>query len=242
MTPETTADERELLVHAIERAATTSSVRSPRRCRSRRPGPARARCTAAPITLRVYVAATDKGYEVMPGGLTRIARRLGSARAVARGRRREQGHVGAVRSAGRAVQLARAASGEPAPAPRRPRPAEPHGRQSVLARPLHRARRRRRAVAPQPRDPARRRDGLDAQPRLARARRVDADRAEALVRAPRPTRDAGGPRGGASASSGTCCSTPKAATDSRPCSATCGATRRPCASACRSTRSGSCAT
>jgi uncharacterized circularly permuted ATP-grasp superfamily protein/uncharacterized alpha-E superfamily protein len=28
---------------------------------------------AAPVTLRVYVAATDKGYQVMPGGLTRVA-------------------------------------------------------------------------------------------------------------------------------------------------------------------------
>jgi uncharacterized alpha-E superfamily protein len=28
---------------------------------------------AAPVSLRVYVAATDRGYEVMPGGLTRIA-------------------------------------------------------------------------------------------------------------------------------------------------------------------------
>ncbi len=78
-------------------------------------------------------------------------RRHRPARAVARARRRQQGHLGAVGSTRRAVQPARAASGEPAVAPRRPRLAEPRGRQPVLARPLHGARGRRRALAAQPR-------------------------------------------------------------------------------------------
>ena len=83
-------------------------------------------------------------------------------------------------------------------APRRPRFAEPHGRQPVLARPLYGARGRRRALAAQSRDPPGRRDGLDAHARVARARRRDADRAEAPVGAPRPPRDAGRARSRAS--------------------------------------------
>ncbi len=53
-------------------------------------------------------------------------RRHGSQRVVARDRRRQQGHVGAVRSTRRAIQPARATPSEHALAPRRPRLAEPH--------------------------------------------------------------------------------------------------------------------
>ena len=49
------------------------------RCRWRRRGPAPNALRAAPVLLRVYVAATSKGYEVMPGGLTRVADGIGSA-------------------------------------------------------------------------------------------------------------------------------------------------------------------
>ena len=42
------ADERERLVHAIERSGTTSSARNRPRCRPRRSGPARARCRPRP--------------------------------------------------------------------------------------------------------------------------------------------------------------------------------------------------
>ena len=131
----------------------------------------------------------------MPGGAHARRRRHGPPRAVARDRRRQQGHVGAFRSARRAIQPARAAAGEPALAPRRPRLAEPHGGQPVLARPLHGARGRRRALAAQPRHPLGRRDGLDAHARIARARRRDADRAETPIGAPRPARHAGRARG-----------------------------------------------
>ena len=71
-TPEMSAEDRELLIREIKRnghefigqeplslsvAPTWSSANSLR---------------AAPVLLRVYVAATSKGYEVMPGGLTRV--------------------------------------------------------------------------------------------------------------------------------------------------------------------------
>ena len=152
-------------------AATTSSVRNPRRCRWRRVwSGASSLQRGADLVTRLRRGDGKR----LPGDARRAHAyrgRLGSARAVARSRRREQGHVGAVGSARRAVQLARATPSEPALAPRRPRSAEPHGRQLVLARPLHRARRRRGAAAAQPRDPARRRDRVDSQPRVARARR-----------------------------------------------------------------------
>ena len=86
----------------------------------------------------------------MPGGLTRIA--VGSD---PRAQWLEAGDGARTRGCspiGRSSSSACSrASGEPAAASRRPRPAEPHRRQSVLARPLHRARRRRRAAAAQPR-------------------------------------------------------------------------------------------
>jgi uncharacterized circularly permuted ATP-grasp superfamily protein/uncharacterized alpha-E superfamily protein len=73
VTPETSADQRELLVHAIERAGHDFVGQEPAALSVAPAWSGASSLTAAPITLRVYVAATDKGYEVMPGGLTRIA-------------------------------------------------------------------------------------------------------------------------------------------------------------------------
>ena len=88
-------------------------VRTRTRCAPRR-------CCCASTSRR-----PSKGYEVMPGGLTRVADGTDPQRAVARDRRRQQRHVGAVRSARRAIQPAGATPSEPALAPRRPRFAEP---------------------------------------------------------------------------------------------------------------------
>ena len=197
VTPETTADERERSSTRSSAAATTSSVRSPRRCRSRPPGPGASSLTAAPITLRVYVAATDKGYEVMPGGLTRIA--VGSdprAQWLEAGDVSKDTWVLSDQPVEQFSLLAQRQASQRLHRGGRDLPSRTADNLFWLGRYTERAEGAVR-LATQPRDPARRRDGLDAQHRLARARRVDADRAEALVRAPRPARDAGGPRGGA---------------------------------------------
>ena len=155
VTPETPADERERLIREIERNGHEFVGQEPMSL-------SLAPTWSGANALRGRAGAAAR---LCRGDRTRATR---SCRAGSRAsptasdprapwleaRRRQQGHVGAVRSARRAVQPARAAPGEPAPAPRRPRSAEPHGRQPVLARPLHRARRRRRAPAAQPRDPA----------------------------------------------------------------------------------------
>ena len=73
VTPETTAEERERLVHAIERAGHDFVGQEPAALSVAPAWSGTGSLTAAPISLRVYVAATEKGYEVMPGGLTRIA-------------------------------------------------------------------------------------------------------------------------------------------------------------------------
>jgi uncharacterized circularly permuted ATP-grasp superfamily protein/uncharacterized alpha-E superfamily protein len=73
VTPETTAEERERVVHAIERSGHDFVGQEPAALSVAPAWSATTSLTAAPITLRVYVAATEKGYEVMPGGLTRIA-------------------------------------------------------------------------------------------------------------------------------------------------------------------------
>ncbi len=51
----------------------TSWAKSPRRCPAAPVFSGSGALNAAPISLRVYVAATEKGFEVMPGGLARIA-------------------------------------------------------------------------------------------------------------------------------------------------------------------------
>ena len=70
---ETTAEERERLVHAVERAGHDFVGQEPATLSVAPAWSGASSLTAVPITLRVYVAATDKGYEVMPGGLTRLA-------------------------------------------------------------------------------------------------------------------------------------------------------------------------
>jgi uncharacterized alpha-E superfamily protein len=69
----TTAEERERLVHAVERAGHDFVGQEPATLSVAPAWSGASSLTAVPITLRVYVAATDKGYEVMPGGLTRLA-------------------------------------------------------------------------------------------------------------------------------------------------------------------------
>ena len=73
VTPASTADERALLVREIERNG-HNFVGQERAALSMAPiWSGVDALQAAPVSLRVYVAATDKGYQVMPGGLTRIA-------------------------------------------------------------------------------------------------------------------------------------------------------------------------
>ena len=242
ITPDMPAEDRERLIREIERNGHEFIGQEPMSL-SLAPtwsGPNSLR--AAPVLLRVYVAATSKGYEVMPGGLTRVAdgtdphaswlelSDVSKDTWVLSDQPVEQFSLLAQRQASQRLR------------PRRPRFAEPHGRQPVLARPLHGARRRRRAFAAQPRDPVGRRDGLDAHAGVAGARRRDVDGAEALVDAPRAPRDAGRPAKPCKRSSGRSCSIPSARTGSRRSSVTCSATPRPCASGCRTTRSASCAT
>ena len=73
ITPEMPAEERERLIREIQRNGHEFMGQEPMSL-SLAPtwsGPSSLR--AAPVVLRVYVAATNKGYEVMPGGLTRVA-------------------------------------------------------------------------------------------------------------------------------------------------------------------------
>jgi uncharacterized circularly permuted ATP-grasp superfamily protein/uncharacterized alpha-E superfamily protein len=73
LTPETPAEDRERLIREIERNGHEFIGQEPMSL-SLAPtwsGPNSLR--PAPVLLRVYVAATSKGYEVMPGGLTRVA-------------------------------------------------------------------------------------------------------------------------------------------------------------------------
>ena len=91
-----------------------------------------------PFALRAYVVVTEDGYQVLPGGLVRLAG-APTCRNLAQ-RLRQQGSVGhrAERRAAAAQHPAHVDAGSASP-PDRPRPAQPHHRQSVLARPLQRA-------------------------------------------------------------------------------------------------------
>jgi uncharacterized circularly permuted ATP-grasp superfamily protein/uncharacterized alpha-E superfamily protein len=72
-TPEMSAGDRELLIREIERNG-HEFIGQEQLSLSVAPTWANANALrAAPVLLRVYVAATSKGYEVMPGGLTRVA-------------------------------------------------------------------------------------------------------------------------------------------------------------------------
>jgi uncharacterized circularly permuted ATP-grasp superfamily protein/uncharacterized alpha-E superfamily protein len=73
VTPAMTADERALLIRAIERNGHDFVGQEPAALSMAPIWSGAAALQAAPVSLRVYVAATHKGYEVMPGGLTRIA-------------------------------------------------------------------------------------------------------------------------------------------------------------------------
>ena len=72
-TPEMSAADREHLIREIERNG-HEFIGQEQLSLSAAPTWANANALrAAPVVLRVYVAATSKGYEVMPGGLTRVA-------------------------------------------------------------------------------------------------------------------------------------------------------------------------
>ena len=73
LTPETPAEERERLIREIERNGHEFVGQEPMALSLAPTWSAPNALRAAPVLLRVYVAATSKGYEVMPGGLTRVA-------------------------------------------------------------------------------------------------------------------------------------------------------------------------
>jgi uncharacterized circularly permuted ATP-grasp superfamily protein/uncharacterized alpha-E superfamily protein len=73
VTPETTAEQRAKLIRAIERAGHDYVGQEPAALSTAPSWLGASALQAAPISLRVYVAATANGYRVMPGGLTRIA-------------------------------------------------------------------------------------------------------------------------------------------------------------------------
>jgi uncharacterized circularly permuted ATP-grasp superfamily protein/uncharacterized alpha-E superfamily protein len=73
LTPTMTADERELLVREIERSGHDFVGQEAAALSMAPVWHGADALQAAPVSLRVYVGATQNGYEVMPGGLTRIA-------------------------------------------------------------------------------------------------------------------------------------------------------------------------
>jgi uncharacterized alpha-E superfamily protein len=73
VTPQTSAAERARLIREIMRNGHDFVGQEPAALSTAPVWSGAKALQAAPVSLRVYVAATDKGYEVMPGGLTRIA-------------------------------------------------------------------------------------------------------------------------------------------------------------------------
>jgi uncharacterized alpha-E superfamily protein len=73
LTPETPAEERERLIREIERNGHEFIGQEPMSLSLAPTWSGANSLRPAPVLLRVYVAATSKGYEVMPGGLTRVA-------------------------------------------------------------------------------------------------------------------------------------------------------------------------
>jgi uncharacterized circularly permuted ATP-grasp superfamily protein/uncharacterized alpha-E superfamily protein len=73
ITPETGAEERGRLIREIERNGHQFVGQEPMQLSMAPTWAGTDRLRAAPVLLRVYVAATSKGYEVMPGGLARVA-------------------------------------------------------------------------------------------------------------------------------------------------------------------------
>ena len=71
--PDMTAAAREALIHEIERNGHDFIGQEVASLSTAPLWSGASALQAAPIALRVYVAATAKGYQVMPGGLTRIA-------------------------------------------------------------------------------------------------------------------------------------------------------------------------
>lgn len=71
--PEMSAEERAALIHEIERNGHEFVGQEPVSLSLAPTWSDASSLRAAPVLLRVYVAATNKGYEVMPGGLTRVA-------------------------------------------------------------------------------------------------------------------------------------------------------------------------
>ncbi len=67
------AEDRERLIRAIERNGHEFIGQEPISLSLAPTWAGSSSLRAAPVVLRVYVAATSKGYEVMPGGLTRVA-------------------------------------------------------------------------------------------------------------------------------------------------------------------------
>jgi uncharacterized circularly permuted ATP-grasp superfamily protein/uncharacterized alpha-E superfamily protein len=72
MTPEMPAEDRERLIRQIERNGHEFIGQEPMSLSLAPTWSGASSIRAAPVIVRVYVAATSKGYEVMPGGLTRV--------------------------------------------------------------------------------------------------------------------------------------------------------------------------
>jgi uncharacterized circularly permuted ATP-grasp superfamily protein/uncharacterized alpha-E superfamily protein len=73
ITPEMPAEDRERLIREIERNGHAFIGQEPISLSLAPTWSSSTALRAAPVLLRVYVAATSKGYEVMPGGLARVA-------------------------------------------------------------------------------------------------------------------------------------------------------------------------
>jgi uncharacterized circularly permuted ATP-grasp superfamily protein/uncharacterized alpha-E superfamily protein len=73
ITPDMPAEDRERLIREIERNGHELIGQEPMSLSLAPTWASPNALRAAPVLLRVYVAATSKGYEVMPGGLTRVA-------------------------------------------------------------------------------------------------------------------------------------------------------------------------
>ena len=126
------------------------------------------RITPRPFVLRVFAAATPDGWTIMPGGFCRIADQP-DARAVSMGDGARAADVWVVSDKAVSTAIAAAGGRHRADQAHRRRGAEPRRRQSVLARPLSRARRGDAAAGAGARHAARSRQGLADRAALGRA-------------------------------------------------------------------------
>ena len=144
------------------------------------------------LSIRAFLSRReDGGFEVMPGGLTRVGKLQGFAGGVDATRRWQQGHLGARHQRAERAQPVAAAGLARRHRAQRRRSAEPRRGQHVLDRPLHGARGDEHAPVAQPAvAPGGRRRGPRARSRRAadragRRARARARHAEPYRRRPR---------------------------------------------------------